>query len=286
MSLYRNCRTAQVQIRGFSTSSSLRVGPESPNYIDVPRTLQPDLPQKPQVRGTLPVPREIFPARRPDKPTWAYISSATPEPTKEKTIKKNNLHVDAIEWKRRMAHSRRNNLREGLQELYKRKQATDDFIGRRSAEKQARRERILKQPQREDERLTSSSIIQAMKPTGKSTLPDPDREERLARSQLHVKAKAIGKSAERIDSLHTLYMNARSFITTEAQLAAEIDKVFPEGQNPAWGADDGFGENVWKLGVPPTVQSTVEGESKEAQRFEAVQTRLKKLAEEITGGKM
>jgi hypothetical protein len=136
MSLSRSCRAAKVPVRGFSTSSSLRVGPESPNYIEVPRTLQPDLPQRPRVKGTLPVPREIFPARRADKLTWAYISAATPEPTRVKTIRKDDPHAESIEWKRRMAESRRNNLREGLQELYTRKQTTDQSMTRRSAERQ------------------------------------------------------------------------------------------------------------------------------------------------------
>ncbi|KAL1964603.1 hypothetical protein VTN77DRAFT_6777 [Rasamsonia byssochlamydoides] len=287
MSLYRTCRTATVQVRGFTSSSRLRVGPESPNYIDVPRPLQPDLPSKPQVKGTLPVPRELFPVRRQDKPTEAYISAATPLPSKEKTVDPNDPNAELIEWKRRMAAMRRKNLREGLLELHARKRRTEWLMAKRSAEKQAKRERILKQPQREDERLTSPSVIQAMKPTKTPVLPDPDREERLAQARLRVQAKEAEKRAERQDSLHTLYMNARNFITTEDQLAAEIERVFPEGENEAWRNDHQAGENIWNLGLPPTIQSMVtDAKRSEAARWEVIQGRVKKLAEEITGGKM
>lgn len=287
MSLYRTCRAATVQVRGFTSSSCRRVGPESPNFIDVPQPLQPDLPSKPQVKGTLPVPREIFPARRKDKPTEAYISAATPLPSKERTIDENDPNKELIEWKQRMAEIRRKNLREGLRELYERKRKTERMMEKRSRERQAQRERILRQPQREDERLTSPSVIQAMQPTKSGVLPDPDREERLAQARLRVQVKEAEKQAERQDSLHTLYMNARNFITTEEQLAAEIDRVFPEGENPAWRNDHQPGENIWNLGLPPTIQSTLtDAKKSEAARWDVIQGRVKKLAEEITGGKM
>lgn len=186
-----------------------------------------------------------------------------------------------------MAETRRKNLREGLLELHERKKKTDSFMVRRSMAKQFRRERILNQPEREDERLTRPSVVKAMQPTKYSVLPDPDREERLARSKALLEAKEAEKKAERQDAIHTLYMNARNFITTEAQLAAEIERVFPEGDNPAWRNDHQPGENIWNLGVPPTIQSIVNDSKKsEAARWDVIQGRVKKLAEEITGGKL
>lgn len=287
MSLYRHCRTAAGQVRGFATSSSLRIGPESPNFIEIPKTIQPDLPSKPRVKGTLPVPRELFPARRRDKPSEAYLAAATPEPTKEPEAQPDDPNVEYNEWRRKMAETRRKNLREGLLELHERKKKTDSFMVRRSMAKQFRRERILNQPEREDERLTRPSVVKAMQPTKYSVLPDPDREERLARSKALLEAKEAEKKAERQDAIHTLYMNARNFITTEAQLAAEIERVFPEGDNPAWRNDHQPGENIWNLGVPPTIQSIVNDSKKsEAARWDVIQGRVKKLAEEITGGKL
>jgi hypothetical protein len=287
MSLYRNYRAASTQVRNFATSSSLRVGPESPNYINVPQPLQPDLPQKPHVKGTLPVPRELFPARRPDKPSQAYIAAATPLPSKKSKFLPDDPNFEYNVWKQKMAEKRRQNLKESLLGLHGRKQNTDRLMAQRSREKQARRERILQQPPREDDYLTSSSVIQAMKPAPTFILQDPDREDRLVRSRALVAAKEAKKKAERQDALHTLYMNARNFITTEDQLTAEIERVFPEGENPAWRNDHQPGENIWNLGLPPTIQTIArDGSRTEAARWEAMQGRIKKLAEEITGGKL
>ncbi|KAE8133886.1 hypothetical protein BDV38DRAFT_257025 [Aspergillus pseudotamarii] len=287
MSLFRSCRTASVQARGFTSSASLRIGPESPNFVDVPRTVQPDLPSKQHVKGTLPVPREIFPVRRADKPSEEYIAAATPLPSKETKVDPNDPHAQYINWKRRMAEMRRQNLREGLLELHTRKQRTDKSMMQRSVEKQKRRERIFRQPEREDERLTRSSVIQEMLPKRTPVLPDPNREERLTISKARLEATNAQKQAEQQDSLQALYMNARNFITTEAQLAAEIDRVFPEGENEAWRNDHQQGENVWNLGLPPTVQSIVnESRKSEAARWDLIQGRVKKLGEQITGGKL
>ncbi|KAE8373625.1 hypothetical protein BDV26DRAFT_271584 [Aspergillus bertholletiae] len=288
MSLIRCCRrTASVQARGFTSSASRRIGPESPNFVDIPHTVQPDLPPKQHVKGTLPVPREIFPVRRADKPSEEYIAAATPLPSKESNVDPNDPHAQYINWKRRMAEMRRQNLREGLLELHSRKQRTDKSMMQRSAEKQKRRERIFRQPEREDERLTRPSIIQEMLPKRTPVLPDPNREERLTTSRARLEVTNAQKQAEQQDSLQTLYMNARNFITTEAQLAAEIDRVFPEGENEAWRNDHQQGENVWNLGLPPTVQSIVnESRKSEAARWDLIQGRVKKLGEQITGGKL
>ena len=276
-----------MQARGFTSSASLRIGPESPNFVDVPRTIQPDLPSKQHVKGTLPVPREIFPVRRADKPSEEYIAAATPLPSKETKADPNDPHAQYINWKRRMAEMRRQNLREGLLELHTRKQRTDKSMMQRSVEKQKRRERIFRQPEREDERLTRPSVIQEMLPKRTPVLPDPNREERLTISKARLEATNAQKQAEQQDSLQALYMNARNFITTEAQLAAEIDRVFPEGENEAWRNDHQQGENVWNLGLPPTVQSIVnESRKSEAARWDLIQGRVKKLGEQITGGKL
>ena len=91
---------------------------------------------------------------------------------------------------------------------------------KRSLENQRRRERILQQPEPEDERLTRPSVVSAMQTQPHTVLADPNREERLALSRARMEAKQAEKDAERRDHLQTLYMNARTFITTEEQLAA------------------------------------------------------------------
>ena len=287
MSLFRSSRTASVQVRGFTSSTCRRVGPESPNYIDVPRTIQPELPSKRQVKGTLPVPREIFPARRTDKPTEKYITDATPLPKTKKSVRSDDPNAASIESRQRMADMRRKSLREGLLELHQRKQRTDKEMRSRSHKKQARREAVLQQPEREDEKLTRPSIVEEMMPRRMGVLADPDREHRLQAPQARLEAVEARRRTDREDALQSLYMNARGFITSEEQLNAEIDRVFPEGQNDAFRNDARPGESVWNIGPPPTVQSIVtDAKKNESARWDLIQDRIKKLSEEVTGGKL
>ncbi|KAJ6095585.1 hypothetical protein N7486_006331 [Penicillium sp. IBT 16267x] len=260
MAALRNSRAAREQVRGFATSPNLRVGPESPHFIDVPRILQPSNPVKPRVKGTLPTERTVNP-------------------------KSNDPEKQAFKLK--MAVLRRQHLREGLLTLYQRKTSAEQIIFNRSLESQSRRERILQQPEPEDERLTRSTVVQAMQSKGHSVLADPNREQRLALSKARVEALKQKKDAQRQEDLQSLYMNARTFIINEEQLAAEIDRVFPEGENEAWRNDHQQGENIWNLGTPQTVQSIVnQTRRSETARWDVIQDRVKQLGEQITGGKL
>lgn len=189
-----------------------------------------------------------------------------------------------------MAEMRRHNLREGLVELHQRKVRTDRVVADRSAIRRENRERRLYAPPREDERLTSPTITAAMRKLQFGDLPDPNRSERLEAAAERVAAKQQSLEEQRRDALHTLYMHARSFITTEDQLDAEIDKVFTETP---------FGErkptNIWDaLDAPPTVQdmlSVVNNTQKTAMEYHgnrgaATGKRMIRIAEELTGGKM
>jgi hypothetical protein len=233
------------------------------------------------------VPRELFPARRTDKPRKRYLNAATPLPQSERTVSPNSSDPEKQAWKHKMAELRRQNLRDGLQDLYARKKSSEGMMVSRSLENQNRRDRILRQSEREDELLTRSSTIQAMQPHKQPILPDPNREERLALSRARLESKQAQKEAERRDYLQSLYVNARNFITTEEQLTAEIDRVFPEGENEAWRNDHQPGENIWNLGNPPTVNSLFhKTRNSESARWDLSQERVKKLAEAITGGKI
>ncbi|KAI1940594.1 hypothetical protein LOZ66_002190 [Ophidiomyces ophidiicola] len=287
MSLCRACNASRVNVRLFSSSQSSMVGPESPNYVDIPRIIQPILPRKEKLKGVLPTPRELFPPRRPDKPTVSYLSDATPEPSTDKPkVEKHHPLYEQLEWKRRMAEVRRKNLREGLIELYRRKQKAKLYTVNESQEKEARRAQISRQPARNDEVLTSMSNVQDIGRKRRTVLPDPNAEQRLAKSKANVAMKQRSKSEDRIDSIHTLYMNARSFIVTEEQLNAEIERVFPEGENPEWTNDRTAGDSVWNLGPPPTVNELLHRKDEENSRWVLLQERTKTIAETLTGGKI
>jgi len=189
-----------------------------------------------------------------------------------------------------MAASRRTNLREGLVELYRRKRTHEGFVAVRSKTKSEEREKRLHAPQREDERLTNPTITAANRTLQSGPVPDPDRAARVAEKAARVQAKEAAREEQRRNALHTLYMQARSFITTEEQLDAEIEKIFVESPYEGHASD-----NVWDaMGAPPTVQdmlSTVNNTQKSAVAYHAgpaaiTGERMKKIAEELTGGKM
>ncbi|KMU73653.1 hypothetical protein CISG_03703 [Coccidioides immitis RMSCC 3703] len=227
---------------------------------------------------------QIFPARRPDKPSESYIANATPEPAS------NNPKVDNdnpfLSGNAGWQQCDERILREGLLELHERKQKTESKVLARSKARQAQNRQVLNQLSREDERLTSATIVQAMVSKKNPILPDPNAEARLAKSLANVAMKQQLKSEERMDAIHSLYMNARDFIITEEQLNEEIERVFPAGDNPEWMNDQRAGENVWNLGPPPTVSSLVHRKDDENSRWDLVQDRTKKIAEALTGGKI
>ena len=160
----------------------------------------------------------------------------------------------------------------------------------RSLFKQAEHERRIHEPEREDERLTNPSIIQALKRGSTNHLPDPEREARVAKMKARFEAKEAVKAEERRNALHSLYMNARDFIVTEEALNAKVDEVFDH----EWFRN--YPEHsIWdKEGFPDTVQSML-SESSSGKRGNAQTTsgyiqltkdRVQRIAEELTGGKM
>jgi len=167
----------------------------------------------------------------------------------------------------------------------------DKLVASRSAAKRKDREQRVHAPPKEDERLTSPTVTAAMRSLNIGYLPDPDRTARIAEKAAKVQAREASLKESRKDALHTLYMNARSFITTEAQLDVEIEKIFVE--YPFEGHDQK--ENIWEAyGAPSTVQdmlSQVNGTQKSAVAYHAgpaaiTGKRIKKIAEELTGGEM
>jgi len=278
------CSATSIPIRSFSTSNPLSaIGPVSPKFIEVPTTPQPQARPKLDIKGTLPPPRNLFPARTLKKTSKKYLDAVTKEP-KEQHEPANEY----VAWKRRMAASRRTNLREGLVELYKRKKDHDGAVAVRSKAKQEDRQRRLQAPQREDERLTDPTIKEANRILQSGPIPDPNRAVRIAEKAARVQAKEAAREEQRRNALHTLYMQARSFITTEEQLDAKIEEIF---QAPREGETD----SIWDVTkAPPTVMdmlSQVNNTQREAIRFHASPAqitgqRMKKIAEELTGGKM
>ncbi|KAL2427256.1 hypothetical protein ABEF95_010730 [Exophiala dermatitidis] len=291
-SMCRACRLRLLkpsQARTFTTTSSRRyIPPESPVFVDVPEPHQ-SLRERPApVKGILPVPRELFPARRPDKPGKEYLANVTRDPLPKNVLPEEKLS-EVGKYRRRMAELRKLYLRESLQKLYQRKKAIDSHIAQRSAMKRQETARLTAQPEREDERLTKVSVPSAMKPQKMLQL---SVEEELAiyneRKAAH-EARLAAKHEDRLDRLHALYMNARSFITTKEQLAKAIDETFTTTRS------------IWRSGKPDTVEEMIRrGRDRTAdqgrgglmlatdvnERALRDQERMKKIAEKLSGGKI
>ncbi|KAI9681740.1 MAG: hypothetical protein M1829_000485 [Trizodia sp. TS-e1964] len=282
--------SSQPHTRKFAVSLCVRnISPESPEFIDIPEPPQQQYPPRPRIKGVLPVPRNIFPSRAANKTSPEYLASVTREPAQSDVTLPNDARAS---WKRRMAHSRRTNLREGLTELYHRKQKVDRYLAVRGAQRRADRGLLLKLPQREDDRLTAPSVPAAMKKLQAGALLDPNRAHRIEVGAARVLKQQQKKAAERQAALHSLYMRARDFITTEEQLNAVIEKLFVP--QPREFSGDTEGATIWNSGRPDSISSLLghlKRNSRRAISFNKVQgrssqARLKKIAEELTGGEM
>jgi hypothetical protein len=280
--------------RTFTTSSPLsKIGPESPKFIEIPRPPQRYAPPRDTTKGVLPVPRNLFPKWAGDKASPEYLLAATPEPTAHHKLAP--PQDEYVAWKRRMAATRRQNLREGLIELQKRKVRSDKTIAYRSLIKQENRTRRLNAPPREDDRLTSPTIPSASRTLQTGNIPDPNRSARLAAMSARVASKTAAIEESRRDALHTLYMHARNFITTEKQLDEKIEEIFIE--RPWWNVPTKeHCTNIWEAEGPPlTVQDMLEevwgpNERKRSLYSKGLAAvtgkRMVRIAEELTGGKM
>jgi hypothetical protein len=231
------CRVCTLNLRSarsFVTSASYMqqsLPPESPNYVDYPKPPQPDFRDIPPVKGILPVPRNVFKHRGDvSKTSDEFFAKSTPEPT--------NLPAKSGQrtlWKQRMATMRRRNLREGISELSRRKSKTEKILSTKGLEKQHENRRLLLKPEVEDEHWTRASVDVALRnylsggaaPRGESPLSVEKRKKQ------HQKIQDM-KSEDRQAALHSLYMHARSFITTEQELEKAINEAFDEKQGDQW----------------------------------------------------
>lgn len=197
-----------------------------------------------------------------------------------------------------MAALRRKNLREGMDELYTRKQQTDRYLAQRSARRQRERQSLIDAPEREDERLTSVSITQAVRdalgPAIHAGRRSSEKIQREMRKRVEREEKA--RQTDRRDALHTLYMHAREFITTEAQLNAAVDTAFGTPEEPVvFESRQGgmAGPSIWAMGEPDTVQKMLDKSGRTGvsgyagdEQKNLTYKRVKRIAEELTGGKI
>ncbi|RVX68859.1 hypothetical protein B0A52_07514 [Exophiala mesophila] len=299
------CRTCRLRLQSssaaarlFSTTSSRSyIPPESPHYVDIPEPYQSITERRPHLKGILPVPREIFPRNRPDKPGRQYLANVTRDPLEKNKIPLNE-QTEGQKYKLRMAELRKSHLREGLTQLYQRKKSSEGKILRRVIYKQAEHARLIAQPEREDERLTKASLPSAMRPQKLQQISEEEEAAIFrARKERH-EALLQAKVDDRKNRLHTLYMNARKFITTKEQLNTALDEAFSTGSMPIWelGMPSGL-DDLLRAGdnsaLQPDSMDAIAGpdqrslyDKRRREKFDLDQTRMRRIAEKLSGGKM
>lgn len=146
----------------------------------------------------------------------------------------------------------------------------------------------------------SKDVRAAFRTTTSGRIPDPNRETRVAEMKARVAAKEERRVADRQDALHTLYMHARNFITNETQLDAAIEAAFGSATAPKDFGLGGRGVSIWNRQNERSNQSPFEGIADKLDRANKTRgtlqdsegfagitnRRLKRIAEELTGGKM
>lgn len=295
------CQRCRHAARSFSTSSVRRgVGPEHPQYIEIPQAPQQSARYRPVVKGTLPVPRELFGGKRGK---WERRQESIALSTKERESDRGHDAGSFNAFRTRLAATRRQNLRDGLAELQARQQKTHAIRDQRSAARLRERYEAVHRPEREDERLTTPSNNFDVDELMRGLPQNEDKTKALAESKERYAMIQAGKQQERQDHLHTLFTKARSFIVNTDQLDDALEKSFGTDEAPFE-----FNKNkkstypqdrysIWAEGVPynvrelmtqardNTAQPTKVNESYLGPRQAALSSqRVRKIAEVLTGG--
>ncbi|PSK34078.1 hypothetical protein B9Z65_8404 [Elsinoe australis] len=291
MRLRSNYICSSCRHRSFSSSAArASIIPESPRYIDIPEPPQQTRPDRPSKKGTLPVPRDV--ARRTSKES---IASATRDPLTPASPPSD----PRLAFKAAQAALRKHNLSTGYEALSHRRNRTTEKNRARSNLNRVNREALLAAPERDTDRLTSITLdpsVQAelSRISQGSTTPDPDRQKRLQSVQARLSANERKKREARQDALHTLYMNARTFIVDEEGLNKAIDEAFgTEERGKEW---KGGKPSLWGTGAPPKMQDLVaaqggagrdqtEGGAGLASQI-VLKDRIRRMGEVVTGGRM
>lgn len=270
------------------------VGPEHPRYIDFPEPPQQTAPPTKWMKGVLPVPRDVF-AGKGEK-------NLGTEEVMEKSTRAAERNAEAPAgsreaWKIKMAEQRKRNLKEGVQELKTRQFKTKRRLQTAQAKKYQEHEELIARPEREDERLTAPSNGLDLDALYHGRVPDPSRDLRLAMKRERQAAFEASKTADRLDSVHTLYSHARKFIVTPQQLDSAVEEAFGTNENPVtFGPGHGEeGTSIWHDGKPYSVQDMLNSANR-ARSSRALQNtggyiainqeRVQRIAEALTGGKM
>lgn len=285
--------------RAFCSSPALhnindKPPPESPSFIPIPTPPLSDTERLSPARGHLPIPRTVFqPSEGDRKVTQEYFDQTAAEPSNEasKLPAKNG---SAEDWRRKMATTRRDNLKAGLTGLWQRKQVRDEKEQAKKLRKFESSEAARNAKPPAAETWTQSTILKATA-LDTAVLPDPRRMEDAEESRIRTTQLQSQYREARRDHLVELYSKATKFIVNETQLQQEIDRLFSDTY---WKTEPGFYDdgNAWaSWGQPPSIDNLLNEyanvgnpspyyTSKAGSTHNAM--RQKQVAQQLTGGKL
>lgn len=286
--------------RPFSSTRAARaLGPQSPNYIEVPQPAQPTFPLDPDVKGHLPIPRDITKTRTQHATVDDFLAHTTPDAEGRKAPGPFARDADVRLYKQRLAEARKAALRQGVVELHARKATAEAQHLDRIQKSGDLRRKLATAPRRDVDVLTETSVSKGVRDFLSGALPAPEKNID-ARRRAYQKRMAAQEAVRR-SRLHDLYTNARTFIVTEEQLDSAIEEAFGTDDNPVgWDMKGNEGRRLAKdssgvsgyEGLSPWTGPMPEGVGDKMERLRGgegvglAKDRIKKLAEELTGGKM
>ncbi|GAM88453.1 hypothetical protein ANO11243_064860 [Dothideomycetidae sp. 11243] len=284
------CPSCHNHQRHLTTTARLSaISPESPRYIDIPTPPQQTSTPTKRIKGVLPVPRDVMARRTPASISASIRDRTTPhEPTSPK--ERFEAHMTSL---------RKTNLRTAAEALHVRRTAAEKETQQRSRASRRERDAALLAPEHFADRLTAPTLdasvaAELARYERKAALPDPAREKRLVKARKRVARTEEGLKARRADALHTLYMNARTFVVDEQGLNRAIDEAFGTVDEPHnFGGDM---PSLWSKGAPPKINEMALGmaglgrsalqRDVELGQMEVLKDRVRRMAEGVTGGKM
>jgi hypothetical protein len=259
----------------------------------VPKPLQPTYPIKPAVKGHLPVPRDVFKTRNTHpKESDRFLGRSTRTPKDVKAPGPYSRDADYRLYKQRLADRRREALKEGVKELHERKVTSEAQYMAKIQASGAHRREVAMAPRRDVDMLTETSVAKGIRDFLTDGLP-PRPDILQARSRAYQRRVARVQKM-RASRLHDLYTKAREFIVDEQQLDEAIEKAFGTDEAPiGWDNKGNMGpRHEGKEGLSPWHGPMPEGVGDMLQKLKGgegvglAKERVRKVAEELTGGKM
>ncbi|KAJ4330033.1 hypothetical protein N0V87_010351 [Didymella glomerata] len=282
-----------------STPAAFALGPQSPNYIEVPKPAQPTFPIDPNVKGHLPIPRDITKTRSQHANVEDFLQHTTKDAENRTVPGPFSRDADVRLYKQRLADARKEALREGVKELHARKVTSEAQHLDRIQQSGELRRKLAMAPRREVDILTETSVAKGVRDFLADRLPAPEKN--IAARRRAYDKRMAAQEAVRQSRLHDLYTNARTFIVSEEQLDQAIEEAFGTDDNPVgWDMRGQEGRRLDKdssgvsgyEGLSPWTGPMPEGVGDKMERLRGgegvglAKERIKKLAEELTGGKM